>query len=107
MDRGKLTLKICGALLSIILHITNTRLGLHQLVEQNGMKILHDFCTNLPVSEDLNKKWDRLLDRACAIVSRAAKKQDLPVVSLHSPFKFSIPQERRLSTGLRPQFSSS
>ena len=94
MDRNKPTPKICVALLSIILHTINTWLGLNLLVEQNGMRVLREFCTNLQVSEELNKKWDQNLDRACAIVSRAAKKQELPVVSLNSPHQFSMPEPR-------------
>ena len=50
---------------------------------------MRDFCHSSKASEP--KKWDRLLCRASAVISRCCQKMRLPVESDISPLQFLIP----------------
>ena len=66
--------------------------GRQQFIEYSGVEILRRFCFNL-VAEKIDKRWDRLLCRACVILSRCCPSYCLPVSSDGCPIKFDLPRD--------------
>ena len=66
--------------------------GRQQFIEYSGVEILRRFCFNL-VAEKIDKRWDRLLCRACVILSRCCPSYCLPVSNDGCPIKFDIPRD--------------
>ena len=110
LDQGRLAYKIAGSLLSLFLHLVSTgedffSLGTAELADSaknisvqgrslfvscGGVQIVRDFCHSSKASE--TKKWDRLLCRGSAVISRCCEKMRLPVKSEVSPLRFVIPE---------------
>ena len=63
--------------------------GKQQFVSLGGVQTVRNFCHSPKSSEP--KKWDRLLCRASAVVSRCCEKARLPVDSDDSPLQFLVP----------------
>ena len=63
--------------------------GRDQFVSLGGIQTVRIFCHSSKASE--TKKWDRLLCRASAVISRCCEKMRLPVGSDISPLQFLIP----------------
>ena len=112
LDQGRLAYKIAGSLLSLFLHLVSTGevsfslgtavvavltprktflvQGRSLFVSCGGVQIVRDFCHSSKASE--TKKWDRLLCRGSAVISRCCEKMRLPVKSEVSPLRFVIPE---------------
>ena len=61
---------------------------------------MRDFChSSRPPSEP--KKWERLLRRASAVVSRCCEKARLPVDGDASPLRFLVPESGAEEEGKR------
>ena len=67
-------------------------------MEYSGVEVLRGFCFNV-VAEKADKRWDRLLCRACVILSRCCPSSSLPVFSDGCPIKFDIPREHAFQPG--------
>ena len=61
-------------------------------IENGGIALLKRFCTNLKISYE--KRWDSLMGRSCAILSRCCAKRQLPLCDAASPLTFQMPEEQ-------------
>ena len=70
------------------LNIFFTEIGKQQFLEADGLEILREF-TSKSIFDD--KRWDRLLYRACTVMCKVCEAKTLPVESENCPAKFHIP----------------
>ena len=112
LDRGRMAVKIIGGLMSIFQHVVGSsinslcfstsdcnmhlktnfflpEIGKQQFLEAGGLERLKEFCTQ-SIFDD--KRWDRLLYRACAVLCKVCESRPLPVDVEFSPAKFTIPE---------------
>ena len=66
--------------------------GLQQFVELGGIGVLRNFCIKL---ESTEKSWDRLLCRACNVLSQCMTSQPLPIEQEAGPLVFVLPKDCR------------
>ena len=88
LDRGRMTVKITGALLYIFQHIVGSKIGKQQFLDAGGLQCLKDF-SHKPIFDD--KRWDRILSRACTVLCKVCQAQPLPVEAEMCPAKFNVP----------------
>jgi len=101
LERGRIVIKITGALLYVFQHIVNSKIGKQQFLDAGGLDRLQDFCTKSSIFDD--KRWDRLLYRACTVLCKVYDAKPLPVESEMSPAKFNIPEDHKI----QPEVESS
>ncbi|XP_067003008.2 cytosolic carboxypeptidase 1 isoform X2 [Anabrus simplex] len=84
---GRMRIRICNYTLVTLKHVCGSKLGRKSLRSQNGLQLLHKFCTSCP--ED--KCYDSLLSRVCSIINSCLEKKQLPVDGIVGPASFSLP----------------
>ena len=65
-----------------------TEIGKQQFLEAGGLESLREFSYK-SIFDD--KRWDRLLNRACTVLCKVCQAKPLPVEVEMSPAKFNIP----------------
>merc|ERR1712223_2074806 len=94
LDRNARTvIKITGALLYVFQHIVSSKVGKQQFLDAGGLDKLKEFCTK-SIFDD--KRWDRLLYRACTVLCKVCDAKPLPVECEMSPAKFNIPEDHKI-----------
>ena len=64
--------------------------GLQQFTEFGGIGVLRNFCVKL---ESPDKCWDRLLCRACNVLSQCSVSKPLPLEQESGPLVFALPKD--------------
>ena len=64
--------------------------GFQQFIEFGGIGVLRNFCLKL---ESTDKSWDRLLCRACTVLSQCSVSKPLPLDQESGPLTFALPKE--------------
>ncbi len=90
VDKARLAAKIVGAVLNLFLHLASSSAGRRHFCSAGGIAALKRFCLTLTAYPD--RRWDRLLCRAVAVVSRCCDKKRLPLDSMACPFTFQAPE---------------
>jgi len=88
VNRGKITIKITGALLYIFQHLVGSKIGKQHFLEAGGLESLREFSYK-PYFD--GKGWDRLLYRACTVLCKVCEAKSLPVGTEICPAKYTIP----------------
>ena len=65
-----------------------SEIGKQQFLEAGGLESLREFSYK-SIFDD--KRWDRLLNRACTVLCKVCQAKPLPVEVEMSPAKFNIP----------------
>ncbi|KAK0084402.1 hypothetical protein PV325_007095 [Microctonus aethiopoides] len=78
--------KIANYALCTLHHLCLIKSGRKSIKANNGLQLLHRFCTNCP---DI-KAYDCLLSRVCGIINQCLEKKELPVPEM-SPARFNLP----------------
>ena len=86
-DNAKLHL-LHDAFLDSLCYSTFLEIGKQQFLEAGGLESLREFSYK-SIFDD--KRWDRLLNRACTVLCKVCQAKPLPVEVEMSPAKFNIP----------------
>ncbi len=88
VNKGRVVVKIAGSLLSVFLQVVPSKAGKQQFVSSGGVEVLRDFLVKFSYED---KRWDRLLGRACAVLCKVCPGKSLPVQTELSPVRFELP----------------
>ena len=83
-----LALLICNLLYFLNFTTIILEIGKQQFLEAGGLESLREFSYK-SIFDD--KRWDRLLNRACTVLCKVCQAKPLPVEVEMSPAKFNIP----------------
>ncbi len=64
--------------------------GLQQFIEFGGIGVLRNFCLKM---DSTDKCWDRLLCRACTVLSQCSVSKPLPLEQESGPLMFTLPKD--------------